>query len=479
MAMPQNNAYTQFMQEEGEKVLRKFLKEKATEAVTQPGGAEQMAEMVGKPEETQVTQTQPKQKSTQQPTEQTQGMGILQQLMQGLQSGEVSQEQVFGAINELAQTPVEIPGSAKGIIDAIKGGGGFGKPRTQAMGINDATTMIKKLVETSKLVSEETRALQKHIPEMIKLNYEAPKTQAEAGLSQLKYVEELAKRMPEGEGQQFMQEYVSSISQYQQMLQQIGGSVETTNTPMQKQADRRVAQNMQEVEKFERGSVADRDLITGELTPEGKARQSQLNQQALDSLKAAQNSRNAQLRISGTFDDYLNMVDETHRKAKDMGINLPPGLASGVVTSVMGKAQVHEFYEGFKGGLIEYAAAAGANAIPGARAVRLVALFENTAPNIFSSLPAAINNSAVSFRNAIFADMRANPTDYMPDYTGSLQDNRKLAEMGRKFYDDYKEGMFLQAYIKNEELVPANYRVKIEQKLKQIHRKDLEKIAGR
>jgi hypothetical protein len=106
-----------------------------------------------------------------------QGMGVLQQLMQGLQSGEVSQEQVFGAINQLAQTQVAIPGSQKGIIDAFKTGG-FG-PHTRKLGIDESTTMIKKLLETSKIIGEEGRAGDKHSLEKQKLEKDIKKLDAE------------------------------------------------------------------------------------------------------------------------------------------------------------------------------------------------------------------------------------------------------------------------------------------------------------
>ena len=119
-------------------------------------------------------------------------------------------------------------------------------------------------------------------------------------------------------------------------------------------------------------------------------------QKQKDIADTRQDLTNARLKIGTAFDSWLDVVDRTKRIS-----GTDPGIFGGVITEVLGKTKANEYVNAFKGGLVEYAAAVGRIAIPGARAVRMIDLFKSTAPTTFDTVPSAIATSALSFRAVV------------------------------------------------------------------------------
>lgn len=169
----------------------------------------------------------------------------------------------------------------------------------------------------------------------------------------------------------------------------------------------------------------------------------------------------ARLKMDNLFDTWLNMVDRTKQIT---GLN--PGPLAGVTTKILGLTKGNEFVEGFQGGLAEYGAAIGAQAIPGARAVRLVNLFKGTAPSEFSTIASGIENTAHSFKNALAADIARNLEDYFPNLSNKVLTNDDY-DLIRKYILDfdqqYRSGLYKLAYEKNPELIPPEKRIELMQ----------------
>ncbi len=170
-----------------------------------------------------------------------------------------------------------------------------------------------------------------------------------------------------------------------------------------------------------------------------------------------QDLTNARLKIGTAFDSWLNVIDRTKRLT-----GVDPGIFGGAITEVLGKTKANEFVNAFKGGLVEYAAAVGRISMPGARATRLINLFKQTAPTTFDTVPSAIEQSGLSFRNGLSTSMSREPESFLPDFTGSDEDFNKLDVMLRDFQNTYREGLMKLAFDKNPELVPADIRRRLE-----------------
>ncbi len=196
-----------------------------------------------------------------------------------------------------------------------------------------------------------------------------------------------------------------------------------------------------------------------------KAKSAVESQKQKDILKASQDLVNAELKIDNTFDSWLDTVNRTMELT-----GAEPGIIGGSITAVLGKTKANEFYEGFVGGITEYAAAVGRIAIPGARATRIINLFKETAPGTFSSISSGIQTTVDSLRNALATDMSREPDAYI---TGYSKMNKKEQQIARKemtkqlqqFERDTKEGLYKRAYNKNPLLVPKNMRGKIKKSL--------------
>lgn len=177
-------------------------------------------------------------------------------------------------------------------------------------------------------------------------------------------------------------------------------------------------------------------------------------------LTSQQDLTNARLKIGNAFDSWLEAVDRTKQIT-----GVDPGVLGGVITEVLGKTKANEFVNAFKGGLVEYAAAVGRVAIPGARATRLINLFKTTAPTAFDTVPSAIEQSALSFKNGLATDMSREPSAYLPEVKDrrlTPEDYSKLDEMLREFQNQYREGLYKQAFDKNPELLPPDIRQRLE-----------------
>lgn len=197
---------------------------------------------------------------------------------------------------------------------------------------------------------------------------------------------------------------------------------------------------------------------TGELETSKQVR----TQKEKDILKAEQDFTNATLKIDNTFDSFLDVVERTREIT-----GVEPGVISGSITSILGRTRANEFFQGFKGGLTEYAAAIGRIAIPGARATRLVNLFKGTAPTTFDTIASGIQTSADSFRNGLATDMSRNPEAYIKGFTKlnkteQREATAKLTVMLQGFEDTFKEGLLRRAFNKNPLLVPEKDRAKFE-----------------
>ena len=136
-----------------------------------------------------------------------------------------------------------------------------------------------------------------------------------------------------------------------------------------------------------------------------------------DILTAQQDLTNIGLKSQALFDQFINVVS----KNKEL-IGVGPGALSGAISELFtGKFKINEFVPAFKGGQIEFASAAGRVAIPGARAVRLVTLFKQTAPELFDTTESAADQVSFSFRNALNSFLSRNLQQIRPDYAESLR----------------------------------------------------------
>jgi hypothetical protein len=188
-------------------------------------------------------------------------------------------------------------------------------------------------------------------------------------------------------------------------------------------------------------------------------------QEQKDILKSGQNLINAELKIDNTLDSFLDTV-ETTMKLTGVG----PGIFGGTLTKILGETKANEFYQGFKGGLIEYAAAAGQISIPGSRATRLVNLFKETAPTSFDTVESAIQNSADSFRNSLASDMSRNQEEYIKGYSKlsgekKMDARENLKDILRSFEEKYKYGTLSRVWKRNKKLLKPETLIDLEQRI--------------
>lgn len=182
--------------------------------------------------------------------------------------------------------------------------------------------------------------------------------------------------------------------------------------------------------------------------------------------KAVQTTRqdltNARLKIGNTFQAWLDAVSRTEQITGQ-----PPGPLGGAFTAVLGATKANEFVNAFVGGLTEYAAAVGRIAIPGARAVRLVNLFKETAPGKFDSVASAIEQSALSFKNGLATAISRDPESYFPELMGKALGPEEfdfIQEKLNDFQETYRQGLYELAFKKNPNLLPPDKRIELEQK---------------
>lgn len=222
--------------------------------------------------------------------------------------------------------------------------------------------------------------------------------------------------------------------------------------------------------------VGEKDPFTGEKTGRAMRAEKAIETQAAVDKSVSQKEAteafdsekdliNAELKMNNTFDSYLDVVDETFELT-----GVKPGLLGGALTTVLGKTKANEFYEAFQGGLVEYAAAVGRTAIPGARAVRMVDLFKGTAPSVFSTIEGAVATTARSMQNALSTDIARNIKEYVPGYedmskTEKREARQKLVDENEAFLKEFRERFFRLTYNKNPELLKPETRKKIEQSI--------------
>lgn len=188
-------------------------------------------------------------------------------------------------------------------------------------------------------------------------------------------------------------------------------------------------------------------------------------QKAKSQLTTEQALTNATLKIENSYDSFLDVANRT----KELVPGVDPGLIGGTFSKIFGVTRANEFVEGFEGSLIEAAAAIGAIAIPGARAVRLVELFKKTGISINSTIESAIMTSADSFRQSITTDMSRNPSAYIEGWDGmskqeQIDSHKQLTKMARDFEERFRDTLLKQAYQKNPELLKPETRKKYEQR---------------
>jgi len=183
-------------------------------------------------------------------------------------------------------------------------------------------------------------------------------------------------------------------------------------------------------------------------------------------LKDVQTTRqdltNASLKIDNTFQSWLDAVSRTEEIT-----GLPPGPLGGAFTTVLGATKANEFVNAFTGGLTEYAAAVGRIAIPGARAVRLVNLFKETAPGKFDSVASAIEQTALSYKNGLATAISRDPETFFPELAGKVLGREEfdfIRDKLNEFQETYRQGLFEIAFKKNPNLLPPDKRVELEKK---------------
>lgn len=217
---------------------------------------------------------------------------------------------------------------------------------------------------------------------------------------------------------------------------------------------------------------------TGKLTDVGKeqlkAQANEISQnQAVQKEVAAQDAKtasstrqdftNAQLKIDNTFDSFLDVAERTMEIS-----GVGPGVLSGAITKVLGETRANEFYQGFKGGLVEYAAAVGRISMPGSRATRLINLFKKTAPTTFDTIESGIQTTADSLRNALSTDMSRNAKEYLTEEQLKLpvtKQNEILKDQLRDFESTFRNGMLKQVYKRNPDLLGEDTQMKVEEML--------------
>jgi len=220
--------------------------------------------------------------------------------------------------------------------------------------------------------------------------------------------------------------------------------------------------------------------IFGNVTPEGEAIKAQnelfikqkssdievqkqtRGQMAKDQLKTGQNLLAAGLQLGSSLDSFL----DTAARTKEL-TGLPPGPIGGLFTTVLGKTKANEFVDGFNGSLIEVAAAVGAAAIPGARAVRLVNLFKKTGISVWQNMESAVQTTADSFRNALSKDMSRNVDKYIPNAKDLTFEeiNTQLSEKLRIFEAEYRRNAIQAIYKRDPELLKEETQTRVEAQL--------------
>ena len=182
---------------------------------------------------------------------------------------------------------------------------------------------------------------------------------------------------------------------------------------------------------------------------------------------------NARLKIDNTLDSFLDTAERT----MDL-TGVGPGILGGSLSRILGPTKYNEFYDGFKGGLIEFAAAAGRISIPGSRAARLVNIFKKTAPTEFSTIESAVQTSADSFRNGLASDMANSPEEYVFQnlspkegrkvWDGLSKDQKltmteQLSEQLREWEEAFKQGALETIYKRNPNLLQQDTRLRFDE----------------
>lgn len=179
---------------------------------------------------------------------------------------------------------------------------------------------------------------------------------------------------------------------------------------------------------------------------------------------------NARLKIGNIYDSFLDVADRT---MKITGVQ--PGPLGGVLSVVLGATKANEFVNAFNAGSIEYGAAIGRIAIPGARAVRLVNLFKQTAPGKYDTIESGVEQSALSYRNALASAIASDPGEFFPELVGKRlteEDFEFIDDKLREFQNSYREGLFELAYRKNPQLLGVTKRNELEKKLGMVSKED-------
>ena len=238
------------------------------------------------------------------------------------------------------------------------------------------------------------------------------------------------------------------------------------------------------------------DPFTGKPTERAKLKKKQLDlqisgeaQEATVQLKKSREARRnldvTDLKIDATLDSFIKFSQEQF----DL-LGVKPGPVSGVLSSIItDPLRLNEFYQGFRGSTIEYAAAVGRNAMPGTRASRMIDLFRQTAPNRFDTIESGVFNAAVSWRQAIATDFsQGNQDEYIPGYSNmSLKEQQKARNKILKPYMAEQEKFFRDNYLKrvykvNPELLQDDTQVEVEnlirEELKNMTPEELEALRN-
>lgn len=195
------------------------------------------------------------------------------------------------------------------------------------------------------------------------------------------------------------------------------------------------------VKKAEAGIASDKEVVTA--MRKGR-------------IKSKADLFNADLKIGNTSDSWLDTVDFTFRET-----GLRPGPVAGVATQVLGRTKQNPYFEGFKGGMVEYAAAVGRIAIPGSRAVRIINLFKGTAPDSFSSIASGIQNASDSYRNAVSSDISNAISNNDKSYDPLIAAAGTKEDYVRNLEQLYKITMAARVLRKNPDLFPEEEQVEV------------------
>jgi hypothetical protein len=340
-----------------------------------------------------------------------------------------------------------------GLIPSLQAGKGFRiTEKTAPLGEDEASKMIKRVVDTAKSLGEEGRATKKHSLETEKLKIDV--TSAKQSL--LSQTAELLGRT--GYSGEQIQNFIKAGLGVPPVgdATAIGQTLSTQPTSVApSQADVLAGERVAQPSNFK----VDINPATGQITEESKIRVQAETERLKRQTLAAESLINAELKIDSAFRVFLDFGSVN----KEL-YNLDPGAAAGILSAILSPAQLNEFRQAMKAGHVEYGAATARMNMDQARGERIIRLFAKGAAGEFDTIPMAVNNSAQSYLNALTSDAAKHPESVVPGFDARNSEHRRLLKEDIDYQlEVFVDGLWRRTYIADPEFVPEELRAEFEQ----------------